>query len=71
MKDYGVLYLAENWALMFREEDPNFLVYPTFWYHAESDLPMTVKIQSVLYPVINKIMRVLFAVPNFFIELTK
>ncbi len=71
MKAYGVRYLAEAWNLYFREEEPNFLVYPTFWYHSESDLPMTVKIQSMLYPVINKIMRVFFAIPNFFIEMTK
>lgn len=69
MKEYGVLYLAEAWGLMFREEDPNFNVYPTFWYHADADLPMTVKIQSVLFPAINKIARVFFAIPQFFIDL--
>lgn len=69
MKDYGVMYLAEAWGLYFREEDPNFLVYPTFWYHSEADLPMTVKIQATIYPVINKIARVLFAIPQFFIDL--
>lgn len=71
MKAYGVLYLAEAWGLMFREEDPNFLVYPTFWYHADSELPMTVKIQSVIFPVINKILRILFAVPNFLFPVNK
>lgn len=69
MKDYGVMYLAEAWGLYFREEDPNFRVYPTFWYHSEADLPMTVKIQATIYPVINKIARVLFAIPQFFINL--
>ncbi len=69
MKAYGVQYLAEAWGLYFREEDPNFLVYPTFWYHSEADLPMTVKIQATIYPVINKIARVLFAIPQFFIDL--
>lgn len=69
MKAYGVQYLAEAWNLYFREEEPNFLVYPTFWYHSEEELPMTVKIQSKLYPIINKALHVLFAVPRFFIDL--
>ncbi len=69
MKAYGVQYLAEAWNLYFREEEPNFLVYPTFWYHSEGDLPMTVKIQSILFPVINKMLHVLFAIPRFFIDL--
>ncbi len=68
MKDYGVLYLAENWSLMFREEDPNFLVYPTFWYHTEEELPMTVKLQSTFFPLINKMLRIMFCIPNFFIS---
>ena len=69
MKAYGVQYLAEAWNLYFREEDPNFLVYPTFWYHSENDLPMTVKIQATLFPIINKALHVLFAIPRFFMDL--
>ncbi len=69
MKAYGVQYLAEAGNLYFREEDPNFLVYPTFWYHAEGDLPLTVKLQATLNPVINKILHVVFALPRFLIDL--
>lgn len=69
MKDYGVLYLAENWGVMFREEEPNFLVRPTFWYHDEADIPQMMKIQAAVLPIVNKVLRTLFAIPNFLVEL--
>lgn len=69
MKEYGVMYLAEAWGVYFREEEPNFLVRPTFWYHTEDELPQSAKLESSILPVINKILRYAFALPRFFMGL--
>ena len=62
MKEYGVSHLAEGGALPLDQAEPNFLVRPTFWFKAEDDLPSSVRIQSVLYPIMNKILRILFPI---------
>ncbi len=68
MKDYGIVYLSENWGGYFREEEPNFLVRPTFWYHNDADLPVMTKVEAAVYPVINKILRFFFALPNLLLD---
>ena len=60
MKNYGVSYLSEASAVMLSEEEPNFLLYPTFWYYADADLPLTVKMESKLFPAINWVSKLVF-----------
>lgn len=60
MKAYGVTHLAEAGALPLNDTEPNFSVTPTFWYHDANDLPLMTKIGSVIYPVLNRLLRIIF-----------
>ena len=52
--------LAEAGALPLNDTEPNFSVTPTFWYHDVNDLPLMTKIGSVIYPVLNRLLRIIF-----------
>ena len=71
MKDYGITYLAEAGGVPFREEDPNFRVRPSFWYFTDAEKPIITKLEEKVLPVINKVLRIVFVIPNFIISSVK
>jgi hypothetical protein len=64
LKAYGVTFLAEAGNIAFGDRTPNFRVRPTYWFLPESELPASVKFQSKVLPIINRLMRTFFFLPR-------
>lgn len=61
LKDYGYTYLAEAGSIAFGDQTPNFAVRPTYWFTPESEYTASVRFQARLLPLINRILRTVFA----------
>lgn len=60
MKEYGIEFLTEGGGTRLGEGEPDVTVPPYWWYADESAIPLSVKIESKLLPLINKVLRTLF-----------
>lgn len=61
LKDYGYTYLAEAGSIAFGDSKPNFNVRPTYWFLQESEYTPSVRFQAWLLPIINRVLRTVFA----------
>ena len=61
LKDFGVTYLAEAGSIAFGDQTPNYAVRPTYWFLPESEYTASVRIQARLLPLVNRILRTVFA----------
>ena len=57
MKDYGIRFLSEGGGVPFTDAAPDFTVRPTWWFSQKENMPQSVRLQSAVLPVINKILR--------------
>lgn len=57
MKAYGIEFLSEGGGVRFTDAEPDFTVRPTWWFSDKDSMPATVRLQSVMLPVINKLLR--------------
>ena len=64
LKAYGVAFLAEAGNIAFGDQTPNFRVRPTYWFLSDAELPPSVRFQSKVLPVINRLLRTLFFLPR-------
>ena len=64
LKAYGVTFLAEAGNIAFGDQTPNFRVRPTYWFLSDAELPPSVRFQSKVLPVINRLLRTLFFLPR-------
>lgn len=60
MKDYGIEIISEGGGIRFTDAEPDFTVRPTWWFADKDSMPSSVRIQSRILPVVNKIMRTVF-----------
>ena len=68
LRAYGVTFLAEGGNAPLTEETPNCKVRPTYWYWTEEELPLSVRFQAWLLPIINRVLRTVFFVPRMIDE---
>ena len=71
LKEYGVTHLAEAGGVPFGDDTPNFTVRPTYWFLDEFEYTPSVRFQSKVLPVVNKILRIVFFLPRLIAEKTE
>lgn len=64
MRDYGITFLTEGGGIPLDQGEPDFTARPTWWFSEKGNMPLSVRIQSVLLPVLNKILRTMFRFLN-------
>ncbi len=64
MKGYGINILTEGGGLRLDMGEPDFTARPTWWFSGKDSMPLLMKLQSVVLPVINKMLRILFRFAN-------
>lgn len=57
MMAYGIEFLSEGGSRRLDSGEPDFTARPTWWFSPRSEMPLQYRIQSVLLPVINRILR--------------
>lgn len=60
MRDYGIGFLSEGGGHPLMDDMPNCTVRPTWWFASPEELPQSIKLESKLLPLINKILRTIF-----------
>ena len=69
MRDYGIVLLAENWSLYFKDEEPDGRMMPTFWYRDEGDLPPDILRDMQFRVFVHGLLKALFSPLQFIMNL--
>ena len=69
MKAYGIDSLGENGSLRLLDKEANAGVLPKWWYEEDAgNIPQTERAKATLLPIVNRLLRVLFAVPRMLLQ---